>query len=158
LPGLDLPYGAFGENFTVRGVTEADVCIGDVFAVGGVLVQVSQPRQPCWKLARRWRVKDLAARVQATGRTGWYFRVLEEGEVTPGLRLVLRERPWPQWTVARANEIMHERRDDRAAALAACPSLSANWRETLHTRAMRGVNPDPARRLVGPNVPVAESA
>src|SRR3954447_26270036 len=63
----DLPFGAFGENFTIDGQGEAAVCVGDVYLVGGATVQVSQPRQPCWKLARRWGLKDLPARVQQTG-------------------------------------------------------------------------------------------
>ena len=129
----DLSYGAFGENFTIAGLSEETVCIGDVFAVGPVRVQVSQPRQPCWKIARRWRIKDLTARVLSTGRTGWYFRVLVEGYVQPGLPVVLIERPFPRWTVARASEIMRHRRDDPAAAaeLAACPLLSVSWRRSL---------------------------
>jgi len=129
----DLSYGAFGENFTIAGLSEETVCIGDVFAIGPVRVQVSQPRQPCWKIARRWRIKDLTARVLSTGRTGWYFRVLVEGYVRPGLPVALIERPFPHWTVARASEVMHRRRDDPAAAaeLAACPLLSASWRRSL---------------------------
>ncbi|RMD61489.1 MOSC domain-containing protein [Candidatus Parcubacteria bacterium] len=107
----DLPFGAFAENFTIEGLTEASVCIGDVYAIGDVRVQVSQPRQPCWKIARRWRIKDLTARVRETGRTGWYLRVLAEGYVEPGLPVTLIERPYPQWTVARATEIMHRRRE-----------------------------------------------
>jgi MOSC domain-containing protein YiiM len=59
--------GAFGENFTVEGLSEPDVCIGDVFSVGTAVIQVSQPRQPCWKLARRWRIKNLAFQVEQTG-------------------------------------------------------------------------------------------
>lgn len=149
----EFPFGAFGENWTIAGVSETDVCIGDTFAVGGARVQVSQPRQPCWKLSRRWRIKDLAARVQATGRTGWYCRVLTEGLVAAGAPLALLSRPYPEWTVARANAVMHEGRRDRAAAaaLAACPLLAANWRETLDRRARTGENPDPQRRLIGSN-------
>lgn len=145
--------GAFGENFCVDGLTEPDVCIGDVFAIGTARVQLTQPRQPCWKLARRWRLKDLAARVQHTGRTGWYFRVLEEGLVEAGQPLVLLERPHPEWTVARANTLMHHDRANRtdAAALAACPPLSQNWRRTLARRATTGENSDPRPRLIGPN-------
>lgn len=129
----DLPYGAFGENFTIAGLSEETVCIGDVYAIGEVRVQVSQPRQPCWKIARRWRIKDLTARVRETGRTGWYLRVLEEGYVEAGLPVALLERPFPRWTVAHATEIMHHRREnpEAAAELAACPFLSAVWRETL---------------------------
>jgi MOSC domain-containing protein YiiM len=149
----ELPFGAFGENFTIGGIAEPDVCIGDVYAVGDAIVQVSQPRQPCWKLARRWRVRDLAARAQETGFTGWYLRVLQEGEVSVGLPLRLQDRPCGEWTVARANEVMHRHRHDRDAALslAACSHLSANWRATLQKRAESGENPDPRRRLVGPN-------
>lgn len=129
----DFPFGAFGENFTIHDLTEATVCIGDVYAIGEARVQVSQPRQPCWKIARRWQIKDLTARVQKTGRTGWYFRVLSEGYVEAGLPVTLVERPFPQWTVAQATEVMLRRHldPDAAAELAACPLLSSRWRETL---------------------------
>lgn len=149
----EIGYGAFGENFTIAGQTESSVCIGDTYEVGDALVQVSQPRQPCWKLSRRWRIKDLALQVQQTGRTGWYFRVLREGFVEPKHPVVLVDRPYPQWTIARANEIMHHRLNDRevAAELAACPLLAANWQRTLANRANRGINPDPKPRLVGAN-------
>lgn len=79
-----LPFGAFGENLTVEGLIEAMVCIGDIWTVGGATLQVSQPRQPCWKLARRWQVKTLALQVQQTGWTGCYFRVLGEGTLSAG--------------------------------------------------------------------------
>jgi MOSC domain-containing protein YiiM len=139
--------GAFGENFTLAGLDEAAVCIGDVFRVDTAIVQISQPRQPCWKLARRWRVKDLALRVEQTGFTGWYFRVLETGCVKPGDPLDLLERPFPQWTIAAANEVMHHRKKDReaTAALAACPALSASWRETLAHRAANSTSGTPLR-------------
>lgn len=129
-------FGAFGENFTIDGAAEPDVCIGDVYAVGGAIVQVSQPRQPCWKLARRWGVTDLAGRATERGLTGWYFRVLREGHVSAGAALELRERPNADWTIARANDVMYRLRDDRRAArsLADCPQLSASWRGTLERR------------------------
>lgn len=148
---LQLEYGAFGENFTVAGLSEAEVCVGDVWSVGGALVAVSQPRQPCWKLARRWAVKDLALRVQQTGRTGWYFRVVREGLVAAGDLLTLAERPAPNWTITRANEVMHHRKTDfaLAAELAAVPTLSASWRATLQARAVKHVQPDTATRLEG---------
>ncbi len=134
--GRDCMPGSFGENFTTQGATEFEICIGDIFQVGGLLVQVSQPRQPCWKLARLWRIADLAARVERTGRTGWYFRVLHTGEVQASDNFLLAERPFPQWTVAEANEIMYRRRDDitSARALASCPALSESWRTSLGKR------------------------
>ena len=136
----DLPYGAFGENFTVVGQSEASVCIGDVYHIGDAQVQVSQPRQPCWKLSRRWRIRDLALQVRTVGRTGWYFRVLQAGTVEPGMELLLCDRPLPNWTVARANQIMHHELNNREAAaeLASCPLLSASWRQTLLKRSTKG--------------------
>lgn len=148
-----LPFGAFGENFTVIGLTEADVCVGDTWQVGDeAVVQVSQPRQPCWKLARRWRIKSLALQVQQTGRTGWYFRVLTEGIVAAGMRLILGKRPHPDWTIERANRVMHTEKSDIAAALelAAIPLLSDNWRTTLTRRANKQES-DPQKRLIGEN-------
>lgn len=149
---IDPRPGAFGENFTTEGLLEHEVCIGDVFQVGKALVQVSQPRQPCWKLARRWRVKDLALRVQETGRTGWYFRVLQEGHVQAGDKLILVERHHPNWTVSSANEVMHCRTNDRQAAqdLSNCIYLSSRWREKLTQRALTGVKENTTSRLDGP--------
>jgi len=147
----ELTRGSFGENFAIDGAAEEDVCIGDVWRVGEAVVQVSQPRGPCWKLARRWRVKDLALQVQQTGRAGWYLRVLTEGLVAPGSPITLIERPNPEWTIARANQIMnHDKHDTAAAAaLAAVPELSSNWRTTLTNRVEKGVEPDLAKRLEG---------
>ena len=147
----NLQPGGFGENFTTEGLLETDVCIGDVFEFGDSLVQVSQPRQPCWKLARRWQVKDLALRVQETGRTGWYFRVLREGHVQTGDRLVLVERHHPNWTVSAANEVMHRRTHDRQATqdLADCVHLSSRWRDKLKRRALTGTIESTSSRLDG---------
>lgn len=118
------------------GQTEATVCIGDIYAVGDARVQVSQPRQPCWKLSRRWRRADLALQVKANGRTGWYFRVLQMGLVQSGLAVSLCDRRFPQWTIACANRIRHHELNDRAAAaeLAQCPLLSSNWQAKLLKR------------------------
>ena len=132
----EMPCGAFGENFTTTGLMETEVCIGDVYAIGEARVQVSQPRQPCWKLARRWQVKDLTAQVERTGYTGFYFRVLQHGMVGAGAEFTLLERPFPQWSIALANEIMHHRRGDKEAAreLAQCVLLSASWKDSLWAR------------------------
>jgi MOSC domain-containing protein YiiM len=135
----DLPYGAFAENFTVAELDEDVVCVGDVFAVGEARVQVSQPRQPCSNIAHRWRIADLTERVEATGRSGWYLRVLMEGVVETGQPVELLERPSPNWTVSRATRTMHQRHTapDEAAALAALPWLSEAWRSTLGRRHAR---------------------
>ncbi len=135
--GLEsMPHGGFGENLTVGGQAEGDVCIGDLLAIGPARVQVTQPRQPCWKLARRWRLKDLTARVVANGRCGWYLRVLEGADLEAGLPIEVLERPNPDWTVARAADLYHHRKNDREghAALADCEGLSDSWREALRDR------------------------
>lgn len=139
LPVADLPFGAFGENITLDGAAETDVCIGDRFTLGEAEVQISQPRQPCWKLARRWQVKDLALQVERTGFTGFYFRVLRHGHVRAGDSLELVERPFPEWTIARCNEIMHHGKDhsETARRLSECPLLSASWKDSLWLRSQK---------------------
>lgn len=133
----EMPHGAFGENLTIDGLSEESVCIGDRYRIGDARFEVSQPRQPCWKLARRWRMHKLTGIVVANGRTGWYFRVLEEGLIQAGASVSLIERPNPEWTAARANQILHHRRSDLALTLelAAVPRLSNAWVRELHERA-----------------------
>ena len=133
---LDLPEigpGGFGENLVLAGCDETEICLGDVVRIGELEAQVSQPRRPCWKPARRWGVKDLAVRIQATGRTGWYLRVRRPGAVAAGNTVELLERPFPAWSVARATAVMYNRRHDVAAAreLAAVPDLPRSWRADL---------------------------
>ena len=69
--------GWFGENFSVEGQSETDVAVGDTYRIGTAVVQISQPRAPCWKLGRRWNRLDMPKLVLQSGRTGWYLRVLE---------------------------------------------------------------------------------
>ena len=149
----DLAFGAFGENFTVTGQTEKDVCLGDRWVLGEVRLEVSQPRLPCWKLARRWRIKDLALRVDRTGRSGWYFRVVQEGSVTANQVWSLEHRPFPEWTVARANELwLHDKTNfTDASELEALPCLAVSWKEMLQRRLEKLQGMDDAHRLVGPN-------
>jgi MOSC domain-containing protein YiiM len=135
----DLPHGAFGENLTIAGLNESSVCIGDILSVGKAFFEVSQPRQPCWKLARRWRMHGLTGLVVRNGRSGWYLRVLKEGWIEAQMPVLLTERPNPSWTIARANEIMNHHRTDSALALelAGVPRLANSWVEELRERAER---------------------
>jgi MOSC domain-containing protein YiiM len=84
LPGLDFPWGAFGENLTTEGLREDDVHIGDRFRAGAVELVVTQPRMPCFKLGIRFKRADMVKRFLRSGRTGFYFRVLREGELAAG--------------------------------------------------------------------------
>ena len=108
--------GGFGENFVLKYMNERNVCIGDVFAIGdgGAVLQVSLPRQPCYKLNHRFQLKNFAPNTYKLSRTGWYYRCLAEGYVQAGDRVVLRERKWPQWTVERVQEYLHRNLQDHA--------------------------------------------
>jgi MOSC domain-containing protein YiiM len=116
-PEQPFSAGAFGENLTVGGADESDICLGDRFRIRDAEVQVSQPRQPCWKISRRWGIKTLTRRVAQTGRTGWYLRVLRPGNIAAGAELELLQRPHPDWSVARANDVMFGREVDRMAVV-----------------------------------------
>src|SRR5918911_235087 len=98
----DVPYGAFGENFTVSGVAERNACLGDVWRVGTALLQIAQPRKPCRNISRFWGRPELLRLVVRTGRHGFYLRVLEEGIVRAGDEIRVVDRPHPEWTVQRA--------------------------------------------------------
>lgn len=128
--------GAFGENLVVEGATEADICLGDRWRIGAALLEVSQARQPCWKLNLRVDVPDMALRVQRSGRTGWYFRVLDAGALAAGDTATLVARPNPDWPLARVSRVLY--RDtldlDALAALAALPGLPESWRKLAERR------------------------
>jgi MOSC domain-containing protein YiiM len=121
-----------GENFSVEGQNETAVCIGDTYRVGTAVVQISQPRAPCWKLGRRWNRLDMPRLVIESGRTGWYVRVLEEGDVGCGDTLTLVDRPFPQWTIDAVNAVAYSRGGrvnvDAARELASCSALAKGWR------------------------------
>ncbi len=129
--------GAFGENFTVSEMTEDAVCLGDIYTIGTATVQVSQPRMPCWKVGRRWQRPDLPREMTASGRTGFYLRVLTEGEVGAGDTLALQDRPLPDWTVARLNDALYVHKNDptQDEELSRLPLLAEAWRRTFRRRA-----------------------
>ena len=125
--------GGFGENISTAGLTEDVVCVGDVFALGSAIVQISQGRQPCWKLNAHTGVANLSHQVMQTKFTGWYYRVVSEGRVAPGDLLHLIERPNPEWTVARVTEARFSPRKHQAYAahLRNLPHLSEGWRHVF---------------------------
>jgi MOSC domain-containing protein YiiM len=129
----DMGPGGFGENFTVTDLSEATVCMGDVYAIGDAQIAITGPRYPCWKISQRWGIEDLKERVAATGRTGWYAEVRRAGLITPGTAITLIERPHPGITMARINACAHgHHRDyDEARALMEHPALDDFWRKII---------------------------
>ncbi len=144
--------GAFGENLVVAGVTEAGVCLGDRFRLGGALIELSQGRQPCWKLNVRFGRPDMARLVQETGRAGWYFRVIEPGEIAAGEVAALEARPNPGWPLARVSRLLYHDRMNRTdlAAFAALPGLTPSWRRLAEARLARGLTEDWSSRIDTP--------
>lgn len=138
--GFDLPEGSVGENVIVSGATEDAVRIGDVFRWGRALVQVSQPRAPCYKLALHSGRKDIAAAMIDSGRCGWYLRTVEPGEVPTTGTLSLVERDDRNAAVAIVFAAMFPGRraeaDDPAAVaqVVHSPSLAAEWLAYLRAR------------------------
>jgi MOSC domain-containing protein YiiM len=130
-PLLDAP-GAFGENISTAGLDEDSVFLGDRFRLGTALVEVSQARQPCWKLDHRFGTKGVMAQVVKTRRTGWYYRVLEPGVVGAGDDLALVERPYPDWPLASLfGLLIGGEAKDRPADLRALrdvPILAETWK------------------------------
>ncbi len=132
--------GGFGENLSTCGLLEAEVCLGDVWRLGSALLQVSQARQPCRRLNLRFDLPDMVERVLASGRSGWYYRVLQEGEVAPEDGFFLVRRPHPDWPLDRLVRVLFSSSASRRdlAELAGLPSLSRNWRERATRRLLAG--------------------
>lgn len=131
-PLLGAP-GAFGENIASRGMTEAQICLGDRFTLGSAVVEVSHGRQPCWKLDHRFGAGKVMATIVQTARCGIYLRVIREGEADASAPMTLIERPLPDWPIDRLFRLLigggHKREPEAVRALAAMPVLAQAWRE-----------------------------
>ena len=125
--------GSFGENLTLQNLTEAQACVGDRYEAGDCILEVSQPRQPCFKLAAYQRQPRLVRLVVESGFSGWYFRVVQPGYIRAGAVLQLVERPWPEWTITRANDLLYEKTIDPVAMseLYLLPQLATAWKRDL---------------------------
>jgi MOSC domain-containing protein YiiM len=131
--GRTMPTAAFGENLSIAGMHEDDVCIGDVYRIGTAEVQVSQPRQPCGTLAARYGREDLVKLVVDSGRTGCYFRVIREGEVRTGDVVMVVERDLRAVSITFANTVFHRDRKNREGIMKvlSLPALSESWQRSF---------------------------
>lgn len=133
-PHLPLEPGAFGENLTVEGLDESSVCLGDVVQIGDVLLEISQPRVPCWKISERWGEPSLTDAVRNSGHTGWYARVKRPGHVEAGMSVVLVARIYPEWTIERMNDLFFHRAaftQPLIDELRLCQALAPAWKDHL---------------------------
>jgi MOSC domain-containing protein YiiM len=128
--------GGLGENLSTRGITEEAACIGDIFALGSVHLQIAQPRTPCWKIDARCGVEGVAAHVAEHGLAGWYFRVLELGECSAGDVLTHVERLPGAVSLARFNHSLREARPSLQLLdlLASAPGLTPDWVRKIRSR------------------------
>ncbi len=158
-PGFSLSAGGFGENIVTHGMTEENVCVGDRYLIGGdVLVEVTQPRQPCWKLSynaldpNTGEYPDIAAAMQEEGAPGWYYRVLTPGTIEQGMPIELTERPSPGWTLSRLIRSFYGTPLDESFLRQAIEinRLGTEWRTAMERRLERGAVERWEGRLYGP--------
>jgi MOSC domain-containing protein YiiM len=137
LPDADLPWGVFGENLTTEGLLETDVCIGDRFQVGTAEFAVTQPRQPCFKLAIRFGREDMIRRFVESNRSGFYVSVVREGAVASGDQIRFIDRAAGSMSVASIASLRYNDYDklDELRQAAALPGLSEGWRDHFRKRA-----------------------
>lgn len=137
-PALHFTGGAMGENLTVTGMREADICVGDIHAIGTALLQVCQPRQPCYKFSLRHGDNRLPKAMVKSGRSGWYYRVLRTGALQAGDAVILHQRPNPDFPFTRLVEFIYHAKATKAelARLAQMPGLASQWRD--RARALLG--------------------
>ncbi len=131
LPGMDLPWGMFGENLTTAGVTETDLHIGDRVKIGSAILMIRQPRMPCYKLAAKFQRDDLIERFLASGRSGFYFSVEREGDVGAGDSMEFISQNQAGITIAQMNHLLaHDRYNrDLLRRAIATEELPVSWSE-----------------------------
>jgi len=127
----------YGENLLVDNIDEADICAGDILKVGEATFEVSQPRQPCWKLSANTATKPMTSIIYNNGLTGWYARVVGEGEVKQGDEVLLIKRVYPKLSIKALNKIIVDPLSDKEVTLQAikCPVLGEQFRDSLEGRA-----------------------
>ena len=128
--------GGLGENISTHGITEANVCIGDIFSLGTARIQIAQPRTPCWKIDSRCGTEGVANHVAEHGMAGWYYRVLDAGEVTAGDLLTHVERMDQTVTLSKFWQTIRTQRPSLEALhrLANLRGLTPDWRRKLNER------------------------
>ncbi len=143
--------GGVGENISTLGIVEKDLCIGDVFALGSARIQISQGRQPCWKLNLHIDNKQMVKLFQESGFTGWYYRVLETGSVEAGDLLEHIDRPQPDWSLDKIIAARFNPKLDPtiAASLSELPELADNWKDAFAKKKDKAFRENTSARTSG---------
>lgn len=149
---IDIDAGGFGENLCVTDIDESTVCLGDVYEIGSARLQVTQPRKPCWKPARKYGEMELSRITEENGCTGWYFKVLVPGDIQIGDEVRLVERLHNAWSIAHCNDVMHQSTDmSEVKEMSELPELAETWKVSL-LKKLEGDVENKTRRIYGPNV------
>ena len=133
---LELPDCAFAENISVLDVTDKDVCIGDQYSCGEVVFEVSQPRAPCWKISAVLGIKKLTPLVISDNKTGFYFRVLQEGKIDKTSTLKLLSRKHEKMTIHHINECFFNpsKNQENIKEILLCQAISQSMRKDFEKR------------------------
>ncbi|WP_263831713.1 MOSC domain-containing protein [Sulfurospirillum oryzae] len=132
-----LPYGALAENLTIKGLHESNVTLGEIHQIGTAILQVSQPRKPCWKISRRWNHKAFTNEIFTSGLTGWYYKVLQEGIIGSNNDVrVIKQKKTPQISILEANNAFREPERYRQIleTILNIPSLASSYQESIVKR------------------------
>lgn len=131
-----LPYGALAENLTISGLHESTVMLGEIHQIGSTILQVSQPRKPCWKISRRWGNKAFTNEIFTSGLTGWYYKVLQEGEMQKGDTIHVIREHGTEISILQANTAFREpeRHQKMLEEILRIPSLAISYYESIEKR------------------------
>lgn len=132
----ELPFGALAENLTISGLHESSVYLGDIHKIGSTLLQVSQVRKPCYKIAKRWNNKRFTNEIYITGLTGWYYRVLQEGEIIAGDEVVVQKSDESKVSILEANMAFANpiKYRDILDKILTIDSIAPNYRASIEKR------------------------
>lgn len=145
-----MSHGSFGENLSTLGLTERNICLGDVLSIGSVQLKVTQTRQPCWKVNEKFGIPNLANLMQKTMRTGFYCRVLQPGLLAPGHSIELIQRPYPDWSLERLLKLLYiNPLDQQELEKALTIPLVPRWKKLFEHRISTRTIEDWTPRLLG---------
>lgn len=149
--GRFMSHGSFGENISTLGLNEDNICIGDLLSIGSAILEVTQTRQPCWKVSDKFGIPDLAEVMQQKGVTGFYCRVLKPGKIASGHSIELSKRLHPDWPLRRVlNLLYHNPLDNEELIGVLKLPLVPKWREMFERRLSTNSVEDWTARLIGP--------